>query len=51
MFGVLWRIKQSKINAIFLLLFGTIIIVDQVSSHFRNRLTHGRAYKDKGAIL
>lgn len=43
--------KFDEAAAIFLLLFGTIIIVDQVSSHFRNRLTHGRAYKDKGAIL
>ena len=43
--------KFDEAAAIFLLLFGTIIIVDQVSSHFRDRLTHGRAYKDKGAIL
>tara|TARA_R110002049_G_scaffold29972_6_gene102190 strand:- start:25559 stop:26437 length:879 start_codon:yes stop_codon:yes gene_type:complete len=43
--------KFDEAAAIFLLLFATIILVDQVSSHFRNRLTHGRAFKDKGAIL
>ncbi|QHQ37384.1 phosphonate ABC transporter, permease protein PhnE [Algicella marina] len=33
--------KFDEAAAIFLLLFMTIVIVDQISSHFRNRLTHG----------
>ena len=43
--------KFDEAAAIFLLLFATIVVVDQVSSHFRNRLTHGKAYADKGAVL
>ncbi|WP_028958379.1 phosphonate ABC transporter, permease protein PhnE [Sulfitobacter sp. 20_GPM-1509m] len=43
--------KFDEAAAIFLLLFAAIIIVDQLSSYFRNRLTHGKAYKDKGAVL
>lgn len=35
--------KYGEAAAIFLLLFITIVLVDQISSHFRNRLTHGRA--------
>ncbi len=33
--------KFDEAAAIFLLLFGTIVVVDQVSSFLRNRLTHG----------
>ncbi|KIN71011.1 phosphonate ABC transporter, permease protein PhnE [Sulfitobacter guttiformis] len=33
--------KYDEAAAIFLLLFGTIVLVDQVSSLLRNRLTHG----------
>ncbi len=33
--------KFDEAAAIFLLLFLTIVIVDQLSSVFRNRLTHG----------
>ena len=43
--------KFDEAAAIFLLLFGAIVIVDQLSSYARNRLTHGKAYKDKGALL
>lgn len=43
--------KFDEAAAIFLLLFGAIIVVDQISSYFRNRLTHGKAYLDKGAVL
>lgn len=35
--------RFDEAAAIFLLLFGTIVVVDQVSSHFRNRLTKGAA--------
>ncbi len=35
--------KFDEAAAIFLLLFATIMVVDQVSSHFRNRLTKGAA--------
>ncbi|MBV0911209.1 phosphonate ABC transporter, permease protein PhnE [Anianabacter salinae] len=35
--------KFDEAAAIFILLFGTIVVVDQVSSHFRNRLTKGAA--------
>ncbi|MGX9352947.1 phosphonate ABC transporter, permease protein PhnE [Shimia sp. W99] len=34
--------QYDEAAAIFLLLFATIIVVDQVSSHFRDRLTHGK---------
>ena len=34
--------KFDEAAAIFLLLFITIVVVDQVSSHYRNRLTQGR---------
>lgn len=34
--------RYDDAAAMFLLLFGTIIVVDQASSHFRNLLTHGR---------
>jgi len=34
--------RYDDAAAMFLLLFATIIVVDQLSSHFRNRLTHGR---------
>ena len=34
--------RFDEAAAIFLLLFLTIVVVDQISSHFRNRLTHGR---------
>lgn len=37
--------QYDEAAAIFLLLFAAIIVVDQVSSHFRDRLTHGK--KDK----
>lgn len=33
--------QYDEAAAIFLLLFGTIIIVDQISSYLRHRLTHG----------
>lgn len=33
--------KFDEAAAIFLLLFGTIILIDQMSSHFRNRLVKG----------
>ncbi|WP_095588977.1 phosphonate ABC transporter, permease protein PhnE [Actibacterium ureilyticum] len=33
--------KFDEAAAIFLLLFGAIVVFDQVSSHFRNKLTHG----------
>ncbi len=33
----------DKAAAIFILLFLTIVVIDQVSSHFRNRLVHGDA--------
>lgn len=33
--------KFDEAAAIFLLLFATIVVVDQISSIFRNRLTHG----------
>lgn len=35
--------KYDEVIAIFLLLFLTIVLVDQVSSHYRNRLTKGAA--------
>ncbi|SIO05145.1 phosphonate transport system permease protein [Rhodovulum sp. ES.010] len=34
--------RFDEAAAIFLLLFTTIVVVDQISSHFRNRLTEGR---------
>mgnify|MGYP000229871610 CR=1 FL=1 len=34
--------QYDESAAIFLLLFGTIVTFDQVSSYFRDRLTHGR---------
>lgn len=34
--------QYDEAAAIFLLLFGTIVLVDQVSSEFRHRLTHGK---------
>lgn len=34
--------RFDEAAAIFLLLFLTIVVVDQISSHYRNRLTHGR---------
>lgn len=43
--------KFDEAAAIFLLLFAAIVIVDQLSGVARNRLTHGKAFKDKGAIL
>lgn len=33
--------QYDEAAAIFLLLFGTIVLVDQISSYFRDRLTHG----------
>lgn len=33
--------KFDEAGAIFIMLFVTIVVVDQVSSHFRNKLTHG----------
>lgn len=35
--------RFDEAAAIFILLFGTIVFFDQVSSHYRNRLTEGRA--------
>lgn len=35
--------KFDEAAAIFILLFGAIVIVDQLSSYLRNRLTHGAA--------
>tara|TARA_R110002049_G_scaffold44349_20_gene130361 strand:- start:1046 stop:1918 length:873 start_codon:yes stop_codon:yes gene_type:complete len=35
--------KYDEVIAIFLLLFLTIVLVDQISSHYRNRLTKGAA--------
>lgn len=35
--------KYDEAAAIFLLLFATIVVVDQLSSSARNRLTHGKA--------
>lgn len=40
--------KYDEAAAIFLLLFATIVIVDQVSSFARNRLTHGKTLR--GAV-
>lgn len=37
--------RYDEAAAIFLLLFITIVVVDQLSSHYRNRLTHGRAQR------
>ncbi len=34
--------KFDEAAAIFILLFATIVVVDQLSSHVRDRLTHGR---------
>ena len=34
--------RYDEAAAMFLLLFLTIVVVDQVSSHVRNRLVHGR---------
>ena len=34
--------RYDEAAAIFLLLFVTIVAIDQVSSHYRDRLTHGR---------
>lgn len=42
--------KFDEAAAIFLLLFATIVIVDQLSGVARNRLTHGKAFADKGAV-
>jgi phosphonate transport system permease protein len=33
--------RYDEAAAIFLLLFATIVLIDQVSSHYRDRLTHG----------
>ncbi len=33
--------RYDEVAAIFILLFLTIVVVDQTSSHYRNRLTHG----------
>lgn len=41
--------KYDEAAAIFLMLFATIVIVDQVSSLARNRLTHGKKVK-QGAV-
>jgi phosphonate transport system permease protein len=38
--------KFDEAAAIFLLLFGTIVIVDQLSSALRNRLTHGACQQE-----
>ncbi len=43
--------KFDEAAAIFLLLFATIVIVDQLSGVARNRLTHGKAFADKGAVI
>ncbi|MBW4707363.1 phosphonate ABC transporter, permease protein PhnE [Roseobacter sp. YSTF-M11] len=37
--------KLDEAAAIFLLLFATIVLVDQLSSHLRDRLTHGARVK------
>lgn len=42
--------KFDEAAAIFILLFGTIIVVDQISGVLRDRLTHGGQYKKKGVI-
>ncbi|MBR9842291.1 MAG: phosphonate ABC transporter, permease protein PhnE [Rhodobacteraceae bacterium] len=39
--------QYDEAAAIFLLLFFAIVIVDQISSHFREQLTHGRKDKRK----
>jgi phosphonate transport system permease protein len=38
--------KYDEAAAIFLLLFGTIVLVDQLSSLLRNRLTHGARHTE-----
>lgn len=38
--------RYAEVGAIFLLLFITIVLVDQVSSYFRELLTHGRARRE-----
>lgn len=41
--AISWGIgRYDQAAAVFLLLFLTIVVVDQLSSHFRDRLTHGR---------
>lgn len=44
--------KFDEAAAVFILLFATIIVFDQLSSLVRNRLTHGAAFKarPKGAV-
>jgi phosphonate transport system permease protein len=44
--------QYDEAAAIFLLLFGTIVLVDQLSSALRHRLTHGAktAPKQKEAV-
>lgn len=37
--------QYDEAAAIFLLLFAAIVVVDQLSSHFRDRLTHGKQDK------
>ncbi|WP_243611296.1 phosphonate ABC transporter, permease protein PhnE [Shimia aestuarii] len=39
--------QYDEAAAIFLLLFFSIVVVDQISSHFREQLTHGRKDKRK----
>ena len=39
--------QYDEAAAIFLLLFSAIVVVDQISSHLRDRLTHGRRDKRK----
>jgi phosphonate transport system permease protein len=38
--------RYAEAAAIFLLLFLTIVAVDQLSSHFRDVLTHGRKRRE-----
>jgi len=40
--------KYDDAAAMFLLLFFTIVLFDQISSHFRNRLVHGRQVEMHG---
>lgn len=35
--------RYDELGMIFLMLFVTIVVIDQISSHMRNRLVHGRA--------
>lgn len=41
--------RYDEAAAMFLLLFVTIVVVDQISGHFRERLTHGAPIKGKMA--